>query len=134
MVTATGSTTEMGKIGALIDAVGDHGTPLEAKLAQLSRALLLIVLGLCAMIVFVGWLRGMDLLYLVEVGISLAIAAITTHPWRSASSPISAINRDFPAPPRPWAPLQCRAAGYGLGEDSGTARQTTKAQARVTRL
>ncbi len=76
VVTATGSKTEMGKIGALIDDVGEHGTPLEVKLAQLSRALLLIVLGLCAMIVFVGWLRGIELLSMVEVGISLAIAAV----------------------------------------------------------
>ena len=76
MVTATGSMTEMGKIGALIDTVGDHGTPLEAKLAQLSRSLLLIVLGLCAVIVLVGWLRGVELLYMMEVGISLAIAAV----------------------------------------------------------
>lgn len=76
IVTATGTTTEMGKIGALIDAVGDHGTPLEAKLAQLSRSVLLIVVGLCAVIVLVGWLRGVELLYMFEVGISLAIAAV----------------------------------------------------------
>ena len=76
IVTATGSMTEMGKIGALIDAVGDHGTPLEAKLAQLSRSVLLIVVGLCAVIILVGWLRGVELLYMVEVGISLAIAAV----------------------------------------------------------
>ena len=76
MVTATGSKTEMGKIGALIDGVSKHGTPLEAKLAQLSRALLFIVLGVCAVIVLVGWLRGIELPYMVEVGISLAIAAV----------------------------------------------------------
>ncbi|MGL5137255.1 MAG: cation-translocating P-type ATPase, partial [Beijerinckiaceae bacterium] len=53
-----------------------HGTPLEAKLAELSRVLLIIVLGLCIVIVFVGWLRGIELLFMVEVGISLAIAAV----------------------------------------------------------
>jgi P-type Ca2+ transporter type 2C len=76
IVTATGADTEMGKIGALVDGVSDHVTPLEAKLAQLSRALLVIVLVLCAVIVFIGWLRGNDLLFMVEVGISLAIAAV----------------------------------------------------------
>ena len=76
IVTTTGAQTEMGKIGSLIDGVGEHGTPLEAKLAQLSRALLVIVLVLCAVIVLVGWLRGIDLLFMVEVGISLAIAAV----------------------------------------------------------
>ncbi len=76
VVTATGARTQMGKIGTLIAEAGDAGTPLEAKLAQLSRALLVIVLVLCAVIVLVGWLRGNNLLYMVEVGISLAIAAV----------------------------------------------------------
>ena len=76
IVTATGARTEMGKIGTLIEGVGEHSTPLEAKLAELSRALLVIVLVLCAVIVLVGWLRGNGLLFMVEVGISLAIAAV----------------------------------------------------------
>ena len=76
IVTATGMLTEMGKIGTLIDEVGTRGTPLEAKLAQLGRALLMIVLVLCAVIVVTGWLRGNSFLYMLEVGISLAIAAV----------------------------------------------------------
>ena len=76
IVTATGMRTEMGKIGTLIEAVGARGTPLEAKLAQLGRALLLIVLALSAVIVVTGWLRGNSFLYMLEVGISLAIAAV----------------------------------------------------------
>jgi magnesium-transporting ATPase (P-type) len=76
VVTATGAQTEMGRIGALIDGVGVQETPLEAKLAQLSRALLVIVLVLCAVIILVGWLRGNGLLAMVEIGISLAIAAV----------------------------------------------------------
>ncbi|MBO1021892.1 HAD-IC family P-type ATPase [Methylobacterium sp. SD274] len=76
IVTATGPRTEIGRIGALIAGVAAHGTPLEAKLAQLSRALLVIVLALCLVIILVGWLRGNALLYMVEVGISLAVAAV----------------------------------------------------------
>jgi len=76
IVTATGMLTEMGKIGTLIEEVGTRGTPLEAKLAQLGRALLVIVLELCAVIVVTGWLRGNSFLYMLEVGISLAIAAV----------------------------------------------------------
>ena len=76
IVTATGAHTEMGQIGTLIDGVGEHSTPLEAKLAQLSRGLLVLVLVLCAVIVLIGWLRGNNLLFMVEVGISLAIAAV----------------------------------------------------------
>ncbi len=76
LVTATGAQTQMGKIGTLIDEVVEQATPLEAKLAQLSRALLVIVLALCAVIVLVGWLRGNNLFFMIEVGISLAIAAV----------------------------------------------------------
>ncbi len=76
IVTATGTQTEMGRIGTLIEGVAAHGTPLEAKLAELSRALLFIVLVLCAVITLLGWLRGNALLYMVEVGVSLAIAAV----------------------------------------------------------
>ena len=76
VVTTTGASTEMGKIGTLIEGVDMQRTPLEDKLAQLSRALLWLVLALCAVIVVSGWLRGNELLYMVEVGISLAIAAV----------------------------------------------------------
>jgi len=76
VVTATGATTEMGKVGALVESAVDRGTPLEAKLGQLSRALVVVVLVLCAVIVVVGWLRGQKLLHMVEVGVSLSIAAV----------------------------------------------------------
>ena len=47
-----------GKIGTLIEEAGDRDTPLERKLAQLGRALVGVVLALCAVIVLAGWLRG----------------------------------------------------------------------------
>ncbi|MEP7347628.1 MAG: HAD-IC family P-type ATPase, partial [Gemmatimonadaceae bacterium] len=76
LVTATGVATEMGKIGVLIDEAKSNDTPLEKKLARLGRLLLVIVLVLCAVIVLAGWLRGHSFLYMLEVGISLAIAAV----------------------------------------------------------
>jgi Ca2+-transporting ATPase len=75
-VTATGTRTEVGRIGALVAEAGDQDTPLERKLAQLGHALIGMVLGLCAVIVLAGWLRGNDLLHMLEVGISLAIASV----------------------------------------------------------
>ena len=76
IVTATGIETELGHIGALLDDAADRVTPLETKLAGLNRAMLVLVLVLCAIIVLAGWLRGNDLLRMVEVGVSLAIAAV----------------------------------------------------------
>ncbi len=76
LVTATGARTEMGKIGLLLDETTTRATPLEDKLARLGRLLVVIVLGLCAVIVLAGWVRGNGFLYMLEVGISLAIAAV----------------------------------------------------------
>ncbi|MEN9577602.1 MAG: hypothetical protein RJA70_611 [Pseudomonadota bacterium] len=76
VVTATGARTEVGRIGTLVASLAEHRTPLEAKLSELSRVLLLVVLALCAVIILVGWLRGNDPLVMLEVGVSLAIAAV----------------------------------------------------------
>ncbi len=76
IVTTTGMRTEVGRIGSLLDAAGGGKTPLERKLAQLGHALIGVVLVLCAVIVLAGWLRGNGFLYMLEVGISLAIAAV----------------------------------------------------------
>ena len=76
LVFGTGVATEMGKIGVLIDEARSDDTPLEKKLARLGRLLLVIVLALCAVIVLAGWLRGHSWVYMLEVGISLAIAAV----------------------------------------------------------
>lgn len=77
VVTATGSKTEMGQIGALIDEAESRATPLEQQLAQLSRLLIFVVLILCAVIVLAGWLRGVtDFWHMLEIGLSLAIAAV----------------------------------------------------------
>jgi P-type Ca2+ transporter type 2C len=76
LVTATGMNTEVGKIGTLIDEAVTQDTPLERRLEQLGRALIGIVAVLCAVIVTAGVVRGENLLYMLEVGISLAIAAV----------------------------------------------------------
>jgi Ca2+-transporting ATPase len=76
LVTATGANTEMGRIGKLIEGAQTEDTPLEKKLAQLGRALIVIVLGLCAVIAISGFFRGHDWLQMFKVAISLAIAAV----------------------------------------------------------
>src|SRR4029453_10346018 len=76
IVTATGMRSEVGKIGTLIEGAGEQDTPPERKLAQLGRVLVGVVLALGLVIVLAGWLRGHPFLYMLEVGISLAIAAV----------------------------------------------------------
>jgi P-type Ca2+ transporter type 2C len=76
LVSETGMQTEVGKIGIMIDEAVTQDTPLERRLEHLGRALIVIVAVLCAIIVTAGVLRGENLLYMLEVGISLAIAAV----------------------------------------------------------
>jgi Ca2+-transporting ATPase len=76
LVTATGRHTELGQIGTLVSEAVARETPLEKKLGLLGRWLIGIVLALCAIIVAAGWLRGNGFLQMLEVGISLAIAAV----------------------------------------------------------
>ena len=76
LVTATGKSTEMGMIGHLLGSITEEKTPLERKLRHLGNSLVFVVLGLCGVITLAGWYRGNDFLYMLEVGISLAIAAV----------------------------------------------------------
>ncbi len=76
IVTATGAATEMGRIGTLLESAGSQRTPLELKLEELGRTLILAVLALCGVIVIAGWLRGLGLIAMIETGLSLAIAAV----------------------------------------------------------
>lgn len=77
VVTATGTQTEVGKIGTLINEATTRDTPLEHQLALLGRLLIVVVLVLCVVIVLAGWLRGVtDFWHMLEIGLSLAIAAV----------------------------------------------------------
>ena len=77
LVTATGMRTEVGRIGTLIDEAGAPRHPARSASWRSSAAPLIgVVLVLCAVIVLAGWLRGHGFLYMLEVGISLAIAAV----------------------------------------------------------
>jgi Ca2+-transporting ATPase len=77
LVTATGSQSEVGKIGILIDEAITRATPLEQKLERLGRLLIMVVLVLSTVIVLAGWLRGAtNFWHMLEIGLSLAIASV----------------------------------------------------------
>lgn len=76
IVTATGAHTELGRIGKLVADTPDESTPLKRKLDELGRRLVYVVLVIGAVVMIAGWLRGDDLWLMVEVGISLAVAAV----------------------------------------------------------
>ncbi len=85
VVTATGMDTEMGKIAGALAEAQDGQTPLQKKLAQLSKILSVIVIGICAVIFAIGIIRelvlgnpiGLEfLLDTFMIAVSLAVAAI----------------------------------------------------------
>jgi Ca2+-transporting ATPase len=78
VITATGMDTEMGKIADALTQTKEGQTPLQLQLSQLSKILTYLVLGICAVIFAVGFLRGgtSQLLPTFMVAVSLAVAAI----------------------------------------------------------
>jgi Ca2+-transporting ATPase len=80
-VTHTGMSTEMGSIAKALSKAKDEKTPLQLKLAQLSKILTFLVLGICAFIFAFGVIRAGSLesevvLDTFMVSVSLAVAAI----------------------------------------------------------
>lgn len=76
LVVATGLQTELGRIGHLVATSQKEQSPLEQRLAELGRRLVYIVLIIAVLVMVTGWLRGDGLWIMVEVGISLAVAAV----------------------------------------------------------
>ena len=54
----------------------DESTPLEIRLNELGHRLVYIVLAIALAVLVTGWLRGDDFWIMVEVSISLAVAAV----------------------------------------------------------
>ena len=81
VITGTGMNTEMGKIADALAQAEEELTPLQIKLAQLSRILTKLVLGICLFIFALGVIKAghlsMDVMIdTFMLAISLAVAAI----------------------------------------------------------
>ena len=76
IVTATGDATEVGRISQLISAAEELSTPLTRRISQFSNILLYAILGLAAITVVVGVLRGQPLFDMFMAAVALAVGAI----------------------------------------------------------
>ena len=76
LVVNTGTATQLGRIGRLVATSTKERSPLEVQLTQLGRRLVYLVLIIALVVMLAGWLRGDGLWIMVEVGISLAVAAV----------------------------------------------------------
>ena len=76
VVTATGSATELGRIGTLVADMHEERTPLERRLDVLGRRLVWLALGVAALVAALEALHGAPLGLVIETGIALAVAAV----------------------------------------------------------
>lgn len=75
-VIAAGMDTEMGKIANMLQEIETSQTPLQRKLNNLGKVLVIGCIIICAIVTAVGILRGEDIYKMFLIGISLAVAAI----------------------------------------------------------
>jgi P-type Ca2+ transporter type 2C len=76
VVTATGTATELGRIGTLVADVQEERTPLERRLDVLGRRLVWLAMGVAALVAALEALHGAPLGLVIETGIALAVAAV----------------------------------------------------------
>lgn len=76
LVTNTAMQTELGKIASMLQAVESEPTPLQQRMTQLGNVLVTGSLILVVVVVLVGLLRGGDLIELVQVSLSMAVAVV----------------------------------------------------------
>ncbi|AXI09027.1 calcium-translocating P-type ATPase, SERCA-type [Oceanobacillus zhaokaii] len=76
VVVGTGMNTVMGQIASLMVNTKKTITPLERKLAELGKILIVVALLLTALVVVLGVLQGNPMYEMFLAGVSLAVAAI----------------------------------------------------------
>lgn len=76
VVTSTGMNTEVGKIASMILVTETTETPLQKRLAEAGKILAILVLGICAILFFIGIFQGIPILTMFMTAVSLAVASI----------------------------------------------------------
>ncbi|HZR05533.1 MAG TPA: cation-translocating P-type ATPase [Candidatus Udaeobacter sp.] len=76
VVTATGMNTELGRIAEFLTTEEREPTPLQKRLAELGRVLIIACLVLVAIIFILQLLRGESLAQTFLIAVSLAVAAV----------------------------------------------------------
>ena len=76
IVVSTGMYTQIGLIAEMLSSVEQEPTPLQRRLDQLGKTLGVAALAICAMVFFLGWVRGYEPLEMFMIAVGLAIAAV----------------------------------------------------------
>lgn len=76
VVVATGPAAEIGQIAALAEAAEEPKTPLERRIAEFGRYVMLAAVGMFCLVLAIGFLRGLPLGEILMVGISQFVGMI----------------------------------------------------------
>jgi len=76
IVSDVGLATELGKIANLLSQGTEEKTPLQIRLEQLGRRLVMICFGTVGLVFVLGLFRGQSLIEMILTSLSLAVAAI----------------------------------------------------------
>ena len=76
VVVSTGLATEIGHIAALSEGAKEEQTPLERRISQFGRYIIYGAVGMFALVIAIGLLRGMPLGDILMVGISQMVGMI----------------------------------------------------------
>ncbi|RHY48697.1 hypothetical protein DYB30_005631 [Aphanomyces astaci] len=76
IVYSTGRHTEFGLVFEVVDNVEERKTPLQVRMDALANQLSAVSLGVIGVIVLVGVIQGQPLFKMLQIGVSLAVAAI----------------------------------------------------------
>lgn len=76
IVVATGMNTEIGKIATMLESSKDEMTPLQKRLAELSKLLGALCVILCVALFVIALIQDRDVIEMLITAISLAVAAV----------------------------------------------------------
>ena len=72
----TGMNTQMGKIAGMISGIQEEATPLQKRLDELGKIIAIGCLVICGIVALAGFLRGEQVMNMLLIGVSLAVAAV----------------------------------------------------------
>ncbi len=76
VVVAVGTSTEVGKVQTLVSEAERPTTPIERQLTVVGNQLTAVSIVVCVIIFFIGLVRGVGLIQMLKMGVSLAVAAL----------------------------------------------------------
>ncbi len=75
-VIATGMRTQMGQVASMLDDIQEEDTPLQKRLGELGKIIVIGCLVICVIVTITGIIKGEEFYNMLITGISLGVAAI----------------------------------------------------------